>query len=120
VRTEQGRALKVEGNPNNPVNLGKTCVRGQVALQGLYNPDRIKNPLKSNQRGGSNFSDLNWDDGIKLIQEALQSIPPTQVAFLMGMAPDHLYDLVYELTRALGAPPPLRYGAHEILMPAAR
>jgi anaerobic selenocysteine-containing dehydrogenase len=114
VRTEQGRALKVEGNPNHPVNLGKTCARGQVALQGLYNPDRIKNPLKSNQRGSGDFSDLNWDDGIKLVQEALESISPTQVAFLMGMAPDHLYDLVYELTQGLGAPPPLRYGAHEI------
>jgi anaerobic selenocysteine-containing dehydrogenase len=104
----------VEGNPNHPVNLGKTCARGQVALQGLYNPDRVKNPLKSNQRGSGDFSELNWDDGIKMVQEALQSIPPTQVAFLMGMAPDHLYDLVYELTRALGAPLPLRYGAHEI------
>ncbi len=44
VRTMQGRAIKVEGNPNNPVNLGKTCARGQVTLQGLYNYDRIRNP----------------------------------------------------------------------------
>src|SRR5512140_1947493 len=44
VRTMQGRAIKVEGNPNNPVNLGKTCARGQATLHGLYNPDRIQNP----------------------------------------------------------------------------
>ncbi|MBK9005386.1 MAG: twin-arginine translocation signal domain-containing protein [Anaerolineae bacterium] len=25
VRTMQGRAIKVEGNPANPINLGKTC-----------------------------------------------------------------------------------------------
>ncbi len=49
VRTMQGRALKVEGNPNNPVNLGKTCARGQVTLQGLYNPDRVTDPLQRNQ-----------------------------------------------------------------------
>src|SRR4030042_1552706 len=48
VRTMQGRALKIEGNPNHPVNLGKTCARGQVALQGLYNPDRIRNPVSQN------------------------------------------------------------------------
>ncbi len=41
VRTMQGRALKVEGNPANPVNLGKTCSRGQVAVEGLYNPNRV-------------------------------------------------------------------------------
>ena len=35
VRTMQGRAIKVEGNPNNPVNLGKTCARGQATLEGL-------------------------------------------------------------------------------------
>src|SRR6187549_2077006 len=46
VRTMQGRALKVEGNPNHPVNLGKTCSRGQVTLQGLYNPDRVQGPLQ--------------------------------------------------------------------------
>ena len=32
VRTMQGRALKVEGNASNPVNLGKTCARGQAVV----------------------------------------------------------------------------------------
>jgi len=35
IRTHQGRAIKAEGNPYNPVNLGKTCARGQASLQGL-------------------------------------------------------------------------------------
>ena len=51
VRTEQGRALKVEGNPLNPINQGKTCARGQAALQGLYNPDRIPSPRQAGRRG---------------------------------------------------------------------
>jgi len=46
VRTMQGRAIKAEGNKNNPVNLGKTCPRGQATLHGLYNPDRIMYPGK--------------------------------------------------------------------------
>ncbi len=46
VRTMQGRALKVEGNPDHPVNLGKTCPRGQTTLQGLYNPNRVRGPIK--------------------------------------------------------------------------
>jgi anaerobic selenocysteine-containing dehydrogenase len=101
VRTMQGRALKVEGNQHHPVNQGKTCSRGQAALQGLYNPDRIQNPLKQAVRGSGSFSDLVWDEAIALVKESLGSNQPDEIAFLIGLAPDHLYDLVVEITRAL-------------------
>jgi anaerobic selenocysteine-containing dehydrogenase len=114
VRTEQGRALKVEGNPHNPINQGKTCSRGQAALQGLYNPDRIRNPMRHEGRSGLNFTDISWDEAVTEVKNTLQSTPPGQIAFLLGMAPDHLFDLVTELCNAIGAPPPMRYGAHEI------
>ncbi len=114
VRTFQGRALKVEGNPNHPVNLGKTCSRAQASLQGLYNPDRIQFPVQQ-QRGKSQAQKkLSWDQAVEVVQGALQNTPPGQIAFLLGKAPDHLYDLVSELCKALGAPPPMRYGAHAI------
>lgn len=111
VRTMQGRALKVEGNPNHPVNRGKTCARGQASLQGLYNPDRIQNPLKQAARGGKEFSDLSWDEAIALVKDSLVSNKPAEIAFLMGLAPDHLYDLVTEITGAFNAPAPYRFGA---------
>jgi anaerobic selenocysteine-containing dehydrogenase len=44
VRTMEGRAHKVDGNPAHPVARGGTCSRGQATLQGLYNPDRIQVP----------------------------------------------------------------------------
>lgn len=114
VRTEQGRALKVEGNQLNPINQGKTCSRGQAALQGLYNPDRIKNPVKQEGRGSQKFSELSWDQAVSVVQDALHNNPPGQIGFLLGMTSDHLFDLVSELCAALGAPPPIRYSAHEI------
>lgn len=51
VKNREGRAIKVEGNSNNPINTGATCARGQASLQGLYNPDRIKSPLLKNDDG---------------------------------------------------------------------
>ena len=42
AKTMEGRAVKVEGNPDHPVNQGRLCARGQASLQGLYNPDRIR------------------------------------------------------------------------------
>jgi len=111
VRTMQGRALKVEGNQNNPVNLGKTCVRGQATLHGLYNPDRVTDPAKQSARGSRNFTSLEWDAAINVVANALKSNKPSEIAFLMGMAPDHLFDLVSDLAAAIGAPAPIRFGA---------
>jgi anaerobic selenocysteine-containing dehydrogenase len=111
VRTMQGRALKVEGNKNHPVNLGKTCVRGQATLHGLYNPDRVQDPAKQSARGSRDYSNMEWDAAIAVVAEALKTTKPSEIAFLMGMAPDHLFDLVSDLAKAIGAPAPIRFGA---------
>lgn len=118
VRTMQGRAIKVEGNPNNPVNLGKTCARGQVTLEGLYNPNRVRGAIK-HSRGQSLYgsdnqnadSNMSWDDATQVVADALSKNQPNEIAFLMGLAPDHLFDLVTDLTKALGSPAPIRFGA---------
>ncbi|RPJ27434.1 MAG: twin-arginine translocation signal domain-containing protein [Chloroflexi bacterium] len=115
VRTLQGRALKVEGNPEHPVNRGKTCSRGQISLQGLYNPDRVRGPIQHG-RGEALYSEnfqgvepnLNWEEAFQVIAEALNDA--AGVAFLMGTASDHLFDLVSDLANAIGAPAPLRFG----------
>jgi len=100
VRTYQGRAIKTEGNTNNPLNLGKTCARGQATLQGLYNPDRVQGP-----------STGDWDSAIQAVADALKNYKPGEIAFLMGMAPDHLFDLVSDLASATGMNAPVRFGA---------
>jgi anaerobic selenocysteine-containing dehydrogenase len=111
VRTFQGRALKTEGNKNHPVNLGKTCARGQATLQGLYNPDRNTDPAQQSSRGSGKFSNMDWDAAIGVVADALQNTAPSGIAFLMGLAPDHLFDLASDLTSAIGAPTPVRYSA---------
>ncbi|GBD11273.1 Menaquinone reductase, molybdopterin-binding-like subunit [bacterium HR23] len=45
VRVIEGRAKKIEGNPDHPLNAGKTCARGQAGVQALYHPDRLHTPL---------------------------------------------------------------------------
>jgi anaerobic selenocysteine-containing dehydrogenase len=111
VRTVQGRGIKVEGNANHPVNLGKTCARGQATLQGLYNPDRVQSPVR--QARGETLSEeqMSWEEAIAVVGDALENHSPGEIAFLMGETPDHLFDLVNDLTTAIGAPDPVRYGA---------
>jgi len=111
VRTMQGRAIKVEGNAGNPVNLGKTCARGQATLQGLYNPDRVENPTNQG-RGSTLVNDpMDWDAAVKIVSDALANTNASEIAFLLGTGSDHLFDLVSDLTGALGAPAPVRFGA---------
>ncbi len=51
AKNREGRVIKLEGNPAHPVNQGKLCMRGQAALQGIYDPDRIRTPrIKENGR----------------------------------------------------------------------
>lgn len=115
VRTMQGRAHKVEGNPNHPVNRGKTCPRGQTTLQGLYNPDRVRGPI-DHTRGEALYDDrfqavqpnMGWDDAIQVVADALGD--SAGVAFLLGTAPDHLFDLLSDLANSIGAPAPVRFG----------
>jgi len=110
LRTMEGHALKAEGNPNHPVNRGKICQRGLTSVEGLYNPDRVKGPVK-HARGSSTYESLTWDSAINLVRDTLKNTAPGGLAFMLGLAPDHLFDLVSELTGALGAPGALRYGA---------
>jgi anaerobic selenocysteine-containing dehydrogenase len=62
VRTREGRAVKLEGNPDHPVNAGALCARGQAGLQGLYNPDRLKHPMGRNAAG--QLQEILWNEAI--------------------------------------------------------
>ncbi|NIQ53645.1 MAG: hypothetical protein GWN71_09535, partial [Gammaproteobacteria bacterium] len=58
ARTREGRAVKAEGNPLSPVGHGALCPRGQASLHGLYDPDRIRQPLAHE---GESWTPLGWD-----------------------------------------------------------
>ncbi len=111
VRTMQGRAIKVEGNAANPINLGKTCARGQATLQGLYNPDRVEFPVKQGRESALAATPMNWDDAYQVVADALNNTNVSEIAFLMGTSSDHLFDMVSDLAQAIGAPAPIRFGA---------
>ncbi|MGH7730757.1 MAG: molybdopterin-dependent oxidoreductase [Candidatus Eiseniibacteriota bacterium] len=63
VKAREGRAIKVEGNPQHPVNRGGLCARGQAGLQGLYDPDRLRTPM---MKEGGAWKPVTWDQGLAL------------------------------------------------------
>jgi anaerobic selenocysteine-containing dehydrogenase/Fe-S-cluster-containing dehydrogenase component len=68
ARNREGRVVKLEGNPDHPVNQGALCLRGQAALQGAYHPDRFAGPQR---RDGNALRSIGWDDALKLAADKL-------------------------------------------------
>jgi len=46
IKTREGRPIKIDGNPDHPIFNGKISSQAQANILGLYDPDRIQNPLK--------------------------------------------------------------------------
>src|SRR3990172_311285 len=84
VRTLEGRAKKIEGNPAHPVSLGRLSALGQCGLQQLYNPDRIKGPLRlRGKRGSGDYEEIGWDEAIGTLGDRLReaAATPDSLAF---------------------------------------
>jgi anaerobic selenocysteine-containing dehydrogenase/Fe-S-cluster-containing dehydrogenase component len=99
VRTREGRAVKLEGNPDHPVNQGKLCSQGQAALQGLYNPGRLKGPMARDP--GGRLQEITWDDAIARLAGKL-SAAGTRVAAISGAGRGTFSDLLTDWVGALG------------------
>jgi len=101
-----GRVVKLEGNPDHPVNRGALCVRGQAALQGLYNPDRFTGPQR---RDGSGLRSLGWDDAIKTLADRLAALRSggkgRAIAVVSQLENGSLGMLLDRFVQALGARP---------------
>jgi anaerobic selenocysteine-containing dehydrogenase len=112
-----GRPRKIEGNPTHPVNRGKLCARGQAGLQLLYDPDRLQSAVR--QTGGRfsrQFEPITWTQAVDHLAEALADVgDASQIGFLGGMLPDHLYNLVSRFLQGMNTQPPVFFDLQSAL-----
>ncbi|AHG91167.1 molybdopterin dinucleotide-binding region [Gemmatirosa kalamazoonensis] len=71
AEVRDGRVIKLEGNPNHPGNRGALTARCQSAVQGLYNPDRYRAPLK---RVGGRLQATTWADALGILAQRLGQV----------------------------------------------
>jgi anaerobic selenocysteine-containing dehydrogenase/Fe-S-cluster-containing dehydrogenase component len=69
VRTREGRPVKLEGNPDHPINRGKLCARGQAGLGRTYHADRYQKPLARDASG--QLQPVAWDQAIAQLSAAV-------------------------------------------------
>ncbi|MCH7645275.1 MAG: molybdopterin-dependent oxidoreductase [Myxococcales bacterium] len=67
VRTREGRPIKLEGNPDHPVNRGALCARGQASIGRTYLPDRYPGPMERQADGG--LAPISWEEAHALVAE---------------------------------------------------
>jgi anaerobic selenocysteine-containing dehydrogenase len=75
VRVVDDKAVKIEGNPAHPVNRGRLCPVGQAGLQVLYNPDRIKGPMKKvGERSSREWRSISWEEALETLISKLKEL----------------------------------------------
>ena len=84
--SQDGRVLRLEGNPDHPLTQGRLCARGNAGTELLYDPDRLKYPLlRTGKRGEGKFKRMSWDEALDFLADKLKTIReqhgPEAVAF---------------------------------------
>ena len=102
IRVMEGRAKKVEGNPDHPLNTGKHGIRSEALLQALYHPDRIKTPLVRDRKDGP-FRVIGWPDALQRLSALLSSADPASVLLATSPVRGELANVVRRFANAYGA-----------------
>ena len=100
AKVREGRVIKLEGNPESPINQGRLCSRGQAGLQGLYNPDRVTDPMARGRNG--EWQKLSWEDAIKRLQAKVKEARGKGIAFVTGLESGSFGELVDAWIKGLG------------------
>src|SRR3990172_4000406 len=109
VRVVGERVVKIEGNPLYPSNEGRLCPKGQAGLQFLYDPDRIKGPMRRlGDRGSGQWERISWDEAIGEVVSRLGALrdqgKPHTLLFMSGRNRGQSGGLIDRFMEAFGSP----------------
>jgi anaerobic selenocysteine-containing dehydrogenase len=109
VRVVHGCAVGVRGNNDHPINRGGLCSRASAVLQDLYNPDRLRFPLKRiGEPGSGKWEKVGWDTALDLITNKLRLIRegrgPQGLCIVSGRDRGVTHTAWQRFARAYGSP----------------
>ncbi len=109
VRMENGRVTDVTGDPANPINRGKLCVKAGVAsVEQLYHPDRLNHPLmRVGERGSGKWRQATWDEALSEIAGKMNGLKKSfgaeSVAFARGVGMNNQH-IISRVANLFGTP----------------
>lgn len=114
VKVVDGRAVQITGNPESKVTHGQVCPRAHMGLQIMYDPDRIKGPMKrTNPQKGKGVDPgwvpISWDEAFDTIVAKLKDLrekgTPERLMLLRGRYTGVCSTILYgTFAKAYGTP----------------
>ena len=75
VTVEDGRATRIQGDPDHPFTQGFLCTKVNRYLERTYHADRVLTPLKRvGPKGRGEFVEATWDEALEAIATRLNAI----------------------------------------------
>lgn len=120
VYVVNGRAIKVRGNPYSKVNGIASCPRAHLGLQQVYDPDRVKTPMKrTNPKKGMDedpqFVPISWEEALNTIADRIMELRnnnETHKYMLMRGRYSYMRDIIYDrMTKIIGSPNNISHSA---------
>ncbi len=80
ITVEDGRAIRIQGDPKHPVTRGFLCAKVAKYLDRVYSPDRVLHPLRRRAPKGEGHKDfrdferIGWDEALDEIARRFRRI----------------------------------------------
>lgn len=75
VHVDEGRVVKVTGDPDSPTSRGYLCPKGAASPDLLYHPDRLLYPLRRvGARGENRWERVSWDEALDEMAGRLEAV----------------------------------------------
>jgi anaerobic selenocysteine-containing dehydrogenase len=109
VQVRDGVALKIEGDPTNPDNLGKLCPKGNAGLSRLYDSMRVLKPMKrTNPQKGPGVDpkwvEISWDQAYDIVARELGKVRADDPRKLLCAIGDFQRILLWGWPAVFGSP----------------
>ena len=79
VNCSNGVVTEIEGDPDFPINWGKTCAKAKAYFMSLYDPNRVKAPLRrTNPEKGigvdPGWQEITWEEAMTTIAARMRKV----------------------------------------------
>jgi len=114
VYVKDGRAAKIAGDPDCPINHGTLCPKGIASTQLAHHPDRLTHPVKRcGPKGGGKWERISWDEALDTIAERMlaykERFGAESIVLGYGTGRDN-EAVIYRFANLLGTPNVLTAG----------
>jgi anaerobic selenocysteine-containing dehydrogenase len=110
AHVQDGKVIKVEGDPESPISYGTLCSKGLSVTQMAYHPDRVLYPMK---KVDGKWERITWDQALDTIAQKFKKVideyGPEYIVVGQGTGRDYESHL-YRFANLLGTPNVLTAG----------